>query len=173
MSFPIRPNVPPLLQCYKCQGYEHIAVVCKGKQRCAGDDKFEDCGDNVQIKGGLATYWVLTSSCFSFVCIKIILPFLVITTWPLCMLIWNVGIIWWQCLSPWVKSTCAIKRTIGWVHLFNTSQPWFADSYNNICSSSSEHWYRWLWLVQFYSAKQITLHISLYVSIIFHIFSIY
>lgn len=53
MSFPVRPYVPPPLQCYKCQRYGHIAKVCNGKQRCAkyrGENKFEDCGENTQAK---------------------------------------------------------------------------------------------------------------------------
>ena len=53
MSFPVRLYVPPPLQCYKCQRYRHIAMACKGKQRCAkcgGEHRFEDCGDNVQVK---------------------------------------------------------------------------------------------------------------------------
>lgn len=53
MSFPVRPYVPPPLRCYKCQRYGHIAVTCKGKQRCAkcGEDhRFEECGVNVQPK---------------------------------------------------------------------------------------------------------------------------
>ena len=53
MSFPVRPYVPPPLWCYKCQRYGHIAMACKGTQRCAkcgGEHRFEDCGDNVQAK---------------------------------------------------------------------------------------------------------------------------
>ena len=53
MSFPVRPYVPPPLRCYKCQRYGHIAMACKGKQRCAkcgGEHRFEDCGNNVQAK---------------------------------------------------------------------------------------------------------------------------
>ena len=53
MSFPVKSYVPPLLRCYRCQRYGHIAMACKGKQRCAkcgGEHRFEDCGDNVQGK---------------------------------------------------------------------------------------------------------------------------
>lgn len=50
MSFPVRVFVPPPLRCYKWQRYGHIAVVCKGKQKCpkcGGEHRFEECGDNV------------------------------------------------------------------------------------------------------------------------------
>ena len=51
MNFPVRLFVPPLLWCFKCQRYGHIAVACKRKQMCAkcgGNHRFTDCGDNVQ-----------------------------------------------------------------------------------------------------------------------------
>jgi len=34
LNFQVKPYVPPLLRCFKCQRYGHIAAVCKGKQRC-------------------------------------------------------------------------------------------------------------------------------------------
>lgn len=39
--------------CYKCQRYGHNAAVFKGKQRCPkcrGENRFEECGDDVQDK---------------------------------------------------------------------------------------------------------------------------
>uniref|UniRef100_A0A146QDP1 Zn-dependent peptidases, insulinase domain-containing protein n=1 Tax=Fundulus heteroclitus TaxID=8078 RepID=A0A146QDP1_FUNHE len=52
MSFPVRPYVPPPLRCFKCQRYGHIALVCKGKERCAkcgGEHKYEECkGDQIK-----------------------------------------------------------------------------------------------------------------------------
>ena len=39
---------PQVIQCYKCQGFNHIAKDCKKAQkcvRCAGDHKFTECPD--------------------------------------------------------------------------------------------------------------------------------
>lgn len=44
--FEVKPYVPPVLRCYKCQGYGHISSSCRGKQRCprcAGEHEFEQC----------------------------------------------------------------------------------------------------------------------------------
>lgn len=46
MSFNVREFIPPP-RCYKCQGYGHIAKVCKGKQRCGkcgGHHEYGQCG---------------------------------------------------------------------------------------------------------------------------------
>ncbi|XP_064611699.1 uncharacterized protein LOC135475697 [Liolophura sinensis] len=44
--FEVKPYVPRVLRCYKCQGYGHISSSCRGKQRCprcAGEHEFEQC----------------------------------------------------------------------------------------------------------------------------------
>ena len=41
-------TIPPVTQCYKCQGFNHIAKDCKNDQkcvRCAGAHKSTDCPD--------------------------------------------------------------------------------------------------------------------------------
>lgn len=53
MSLLVRPYIPPPLCCYRRQRYGHIAVVCKGKQRCpncGGDHRIENCGESAQDK---------------------------------------------------------------------------------------------------------------------------
>lgn len=37
-SYPVRPFVPKILQCFRCQVYRHVAGVCRREShRCAGD----------------------------------------------------------------------------------------------------------------------------------------
>ena len=39
---------PPVTQCYKCQGFNHVAKDCKSEQkcvRCAGAHKSTECPD--------------------------------------------------------------------------------------------------------------------------------
>lgn len=46
MSYGFRPFIPPLLRCFKCQQFGHVAAVCKGKQRCgrcARDHEYGKC----------------------------------------------------------------------------------------------------------------------------------
>lgn len=55
MSFPVRPYIPPpaSLLYSKCQRYGHIAVACKGKQRCpkcGGEHRSEESRDEGQDK---------------------------------------------------------------------------------------------------------------------------
>ncbi|XP_033736414.1 uncharacterized protein LOC117324602 [Pecten maximus] len=45
-SYQVKLYVPPPLRCYKCNRYGHMAVNCKGKQRCqkcGGDHKVSEC----------------------------------------------------------------------------------------------------------------------------------
>lgn len=53
MSFSVRPYVPDLLRCYKCQKFGHVAAVCRGKQwcaRCGGEHEYGKCGQGVNPK---------------------------------------------------------------------------------------------------------------------------
>ena len=46
MTIPLPP--PPVTQCYKCQGFNHVAKDCKSDQkcvRCAGAHKSTECPD--------------------------------------------------------------------------------------------------------------------------------
>lgn len=46
LSFQVKPYIRPPLRCYHCQGYGHVASVCRFKRKCGkcgGDHKFEDC----------------------------------------------------------------------------------------------------------------------------------
>ena len=49
MSFYVREFVPPLIRCFKCQRYGHVAAMCKGSQRCGkcgGNHEYGLCGED-------------------------------------------------------------------------------------------------------------------------------
>lgn len=46
----IKKSISPPLRCFKCQKYEHVATVCRGKQRCAKsgvDHEYGKCEEGV------------------------------------------------------------------------------------------------------------------------------
>ncbi|XP_033761237.1 uncharacterized protein LOC117343018 [Pecten maximus] len=50
-TYTVKLYIPPPLRCYNCNRYGHIAVKCKGKQRCqkcGGDHKVIDCGAEIK-----------------------------------------------------------------------------------------------------------------------------
>ena len=42
VSYPVRGYERPLLRCFKCQRYGHVAAVCRAKQRCRRCSKEHD-----------------------------------------------------------------------------------------------------------------------------------
>jgi len=51
--FSTRPFIPVPTRCNKCQGFNHTAKACRGKEtcsRCAGKHSFDKCPDNTQVK---------------------------------------------------------------------------------------------------------------------------
>lgn len=46
LSFQVKPYIRPPLRCFHCQGYGHVASVCRSKRKCGkcgGDHKYEEC----------------------------------------------------------------------------------------------------------------------------------
>ena len=66
VRYRVREYMPKPMRCFKCQGFGHIANVCKRKTRCArcgGEHEYGKCGEGVRVKccncGGnhSAAYW--------------------------------------------------------------------------------------------------------------------
>ncbi|KAI2664043.1 Nucleic-acid-binding protein from transposon X-element [Labeo rohita] len=53
MCYDVRLYIPPPIRCFKCQRYGHVAVVCKGKQRCgkcSGEHEYGKCQEGTKLK---------------------------------------------------------------------------------------------------------------------------